>query len=124
MVVKSRNKNIPIFVLVGVGWVTNLRGQPKFMSTGKEYASVEVECWWVLILWSHGFHQLEGLDEYCVMLNDARVGGRCSSVWLSSFRLDLERISSFIVLPSSNRINFGLYFYREGHRLVKKLLFI
>ena len=39
--------------------------------------------------------------------NVAGVGSRCSSVWLFSFCLDLERILSFIVLLSLNRINFS-----------------
>ena len=40
--------------------------------------------------------------------------------------LDLGRLSSYIVISSSNQINFGLSldFYREGHRLVEKLLLI
>ena len=36
--------------------------------------------------------------------------------------LNIERISSYIVLLSSNRINIDLYSHREGHRLVEKLL--
>ena len=52
--------------------------------------------------------------------------GWCSSVWMCVLlSLDIERISSFIVIPSSNRINFGLslFFLPRRSQIGRKITF-
>ena len=75
------------------------------MSTGKENAGVEeTECWWggdSWVMWLPSKSRSKKFQTRLCDIECCRRRGRYSS-------LDLERISSFIDLPSSNRINFGL----------------
>ena len=106
MVDKLRNKNVLIIVLVA----TDLRVQPKFMWTGKENAGVEeMECMWGSDSRVTRFPSKAAVGRLRRMLCDVECC-RCHKFWLCILCLDLERISSFIILPSANRINFGLYF--------------
>ena len=106
MVVESRNKKCSIFVWWR-GGVTDFRGQSKLCR--RERGMSALKKWNV----DGGgdsramrLHQraaaVRSFRRVCVILNDA---GVVVDVLLF---LDLERISSYIVLSSSNRINFGL----------------
>ena len=127
MVVESRNKDVPIFVLVGVSHrVTRLtkvdvdkEGETLVLKKRKE-----VE-WWFS---GHTACIKTTVGSLRRMLCEVECWRRppMSSVWLCVLLcLDLEGILSFIVFSSSNRINFGLsLFFFEGHRLVQKIAFI
>ena len=84
----------------------------------------------VEILGSRGFYQKpqkEVEDECCVMLNVAGVASRYSNVWLCVFFLSGHRRNLvFYSSPffKSDQLWSFVIFYREGHRVVEKLLLI
>ena len=110
-------------------WVRDLHGQPKFMSTEKENAGVEeVECKWSgdsRVMWLPSKASVGSLRRVSSDIEYCRSRRPMFSIWLYVLLcLDLERITFFIVLPSSNRINFSLsYFLPRTSSIGRKISF-